>query len=72
LCCGVLENKMREGRKQAPCDLEPDAAGGAGDDDGDAIERGQLERVGQVAGGDALEEELPHDGHPTAAPLQPP
>lgn len=45
-------------------DLEADAAGGAGDDEGDAVERGKLERVGEVAGGDALEEELPHDSHP--------
>jgi hypothetical protein len=29
-----------EGGKQAPCDLEPDAAGGTGDDDGYAAERG--------------------------------
>lgn len=33
-------------------DLEADAAGGAGDDEGDAVERGKLERVGEVAGGE--------------------
>lgn len=60
------------GGRRGPGDLEADAAGGAGDDDGDAVERGQLERVGEVAGGDPLEEELPHHAHPPAAPLQPP
>lgn len=69
---GVTSGVGNEGVEEGPCDLEADAAGGAGDDYGDAVERGQLERVGQVAGGDPLEEELPHDAHPPAAPLQPP
>lgn len=36
---------------------------------GEGIERGQLERAGEVAGGDLLQEELPHEAAP---PFQPP
>ena len=52
ICKSKSNNKRGE---EQPGDLEADAAGGAGDDDGDAVERGQLERVGEVAGGDTLE-----------------
>lgn len=59
-------------RERGPGDLEADAAGGAGDDEGGPVERGEGEGVLEVARGDALEQELAHDAAPAPPPLDPP
>lgn len=66
------EQVLNEEKEEGPGDLEADATGGAGDDAGEAIERGDGQRVLNMAGGDPLEEELPDYAAPSSPPFDPP